>query len=823
MKSMNRLFTVSLAALCISLASCQTESLYIGDSTLDRPVTVTLGVPSTRAGEDVPDIADERRIMVADVFAYNRSTGRLVNSAHETFGAGLETGVSVAMELSKNPVDIYAVVNFPGDIQEAGKTLSGLREAVSSYTDNALGFFTMTGKSLNFNPAVSTSASIVLKRIADKVVVKRITSDFPESSPLHGKKVTLKDIRLVNVRRQVSLFPDNDIDPRPAASDASFINPRSFTDMYMSLYGRPHFGEISDGGYSLDESLYFYPNSSAEASSVAGDDYVTKIVFTFDIGGTVYRYPVGLPQAAGSAGRNLVYEISNLRLYMSGNPESDSPNKYISGTTLSMTLNVLDWDTYEDWRGMTHDPAVEPVFTVENLSFPGLAGTSTVTVSSGSRTLTGRFTAEAWQALYSSDGGDTWTNVFPSWLSVSPASGSGGEAQNVTLTWDKSLPAVATLNGSRVRFAQVSAASFVDKAVNNLRFAGTATGPFTVRIVTDGDAVTDPTDWKNPSNQYYNESADHPYYKGAEVSSVTVTPVSGSFDVELPALSDGQRYSFASQTELTSVTALPDILRAGHGAYDAMFQFCSNLTSVCGFDTGSAIRAVKMFQGCVRLTSAPLSWANLEDGSYLYDGCAFTSVSGASMPSCRLYESMFKNCDKLVTVSFSENYSGPDGTFFGAAFQSCSKLTTVTGIDWTGNTSTAWMFQGCSSMVTAPVIDMSSTLHMEGMFGNCTRLTTIPAYNVSASCNADGEGAYWGNTFAGCSALTTVGGFNGLSCDMAFLDCRNLTDQSIKNIFNGLGIVSGKKLWFKKNTTTATNVNANKTIATDKGWTVSVN
>lgn len=126
-------------------------------------------------------------------------------------------------------------------------------------------------------------------------------------------------------------------------------------------------------------------------------------------------------------------------------------------------------------------------------------------------------------------------------------------------------------------------------------------------------------------------------------------------------------------------------------------------------------------------------------------------------------------------------------------------------------------------MVTAPVIDMSSTLHMEGMFGNCTRLTTIPAYNVSASCIADGEGAYWGNTFAGCSALTTVGGFNGLSCDMAFLDCRNLTDQSIKNIFNGLGTVSGKTLWFKKNTTTATNVNANKTIATDKGWTVSVN
>lgn len=629
----------ALAAACgLSLASCQVEPLTGPDRSSGHPVTVFLGTVPTRAGEDVPDIADERRIMTADVFAYERSSGHLVNSVHKTFGVGLETGASVEMEISNTPVDIYSVVNFPGDIQEAGKTLSGLREAVSSYTDNALGFFTMTGKSLNFNPAVSTSASIVLKRIADKVVVKRITSDFSESSPLHGKKVTLKDIRLVNVRRQVTLFPDNDIDPRPVASDASFINPRSFTDMYMSLYGRPHFGEVSDGGYSLDESLYFYPNSSAEASSVAGDDYVTKIVFTFDIGGTVYRYPVGLPQVVGSAGRNLVYEISNLRLYMSGNPESDSPNKYISGTTLSMTLNVLDWDTYEDWRGMTHDPVMSKDIKASDNGFSGMSGSTTISVVSSNVTMTGMRKPAGWTAMYSSDGGENWTGEFPSWLVLSAVSGSGSSSsagESVSVSYDISsvdLSAVAPVIG----FFQNEGGALASVEIPRGNFMGTASGNFTARVYNGSSEVT--------------------------AKRATVTVSDGKFCVFLPALSSGERYFFQGVTALTSITRIP-ALRSGTGTLENTFKGCSNLVSICDLETTGATSMSAMFRDCVSLVSAP----------------------AMNTSSCKFLDFLFYNCSSLVSIpdydySAIKNSEASTVSKLSSAFLLCPNLVDIAGM-----------------------------------------------------------------------------------------------------------------------------------------------
>ena len=455
-----RSIALTLAVLAAASA-CTGERLPSGAEEGTGTVRIALALPGgTRAGETVAATAAEKTVNRIDLFAYDHATGLLVQSRSAT-PSDVPDIMGVEMTVPKRFLDFYAVANGPADLHDGTLTRDGLLGKTSLFTGNSPSSFVMRGSALSVDAASATEIPVTLERIACKVVLKRMTKAFSSPST-QLKDVTLTDVRLVNVRKEVVLFDTSD--PAPSASDASYINPRSFAETGTGMTGAAGLSySVAAEGTDLGDgiALYFYPNAAAEADSAEGDDYVTKLVMTVDIDGTPYRYPVGLPQSAGTSGRNLVYQVENVTLNLLGNDESESPNAYLTKKAALLSLTVLGWDGTEVATSYA-DP--RSVFTVGGVgTFAADSGTMEVTITSRERDLVGRTTPLAWTADISADGGRTFTDTFPAWLGLSPSSGSGTAegGETVTLSWDKSLMGTVGCADVVVRFTQASTGRMV--------------------------------------------------------------------------------------------------------------------------------------------------------------------------------------------------------------------------------------------------------------------------------------------------------------------------------------------------------------------------
>ena len=129
------------------------------------------------------------------------------------------------------------------------------------------------------------------------------------------------------------------------------------------------------------------------------------------------------------------------------------------------------------------------------------------------------------------------------------------------------------------------------------------------------------------------------------------------------------------------------------------------------------------------------------------------------------------------------------------------------------------MFNGCRSLTAIPQMDTSSATDMSGMFISCTSLTAIPQLDTSAVTNMN-------NMFNGCNSLTaitlnnTVTGWAGYAISLS--DC-SLSHAAIVAFFNSLPtITSAKAITLTGNPGVSELTNAEKAIATGKGWTLTL-
>lgn len=77
------------------------------------------------------------------------------------------------------------------------------------------------------------------------------------------------------------------------------------------------------------------------------------------------------------------------------------------------------------------------------------------------------------------------------------------------------------------------------------------------------------------------------------------------------------------------------------------------------------------------------------------------------------------------------------------------------------------------------------------------------------------------NTFAGCSELTNLGGFKGLKVGLSLSSSKKLTHESLMNVITNLAIVSETHTLALGETNLAKLTDEEKSIATNKGWTLS--
>ena len=152
-------------------------------------------------------------------------------------------------------------------------------------------------------------------------------------------------------------------------------------------------------------------------------------------------------------------------------------------------------------------------------------------------------------------------------------------------------------------------------------------------------------------------------------------------------------------------------------------------------------------------------------------------------------------------------------------FSNCYSLTAIPQLDTSAVTDMSNMFSNCRSLTAIPQLDTSAVTSMFSMFSYCRSLTAIPQMDTSAVTNM-------GYMFNSCYSLTsialdnTVTGWAGYAISLS--DC-SLSHAAIVAFFNSLPtITEAKAITLTGNPGVSELTNAEKAIATGKGWTLTL-
>ena len=138
-------------------------------------------------------------------------------------------------------------------------------------------------------------------------------------------------------------------------------------------------------------------------------------------------------------------------------------------------------------------------------------------------------------------------------------------------------------------------------------------------------------------------------------------------------------------------------------------------------------------------------------------------------------------------------------------------------VDTEGITNLGYCFQNCASLTSLTLPDgfgQNATI-MGGCFQNCASLTSLTL--------PDGFGqnaTIMGNCFYNCKALTTITGNPNFKVSFNLLSSTELTHDSLMVIINGLQTVTETQTLTLGSTNLAKLTDAEKKVATDKGWTL---
>ena len=249
-----------------------------------------------------------------------------------------------------------------------------------------------------------------------------------------------------------------------------------------------------------------------------------------------------------------------------------------------------------------------------------------------------------------------------------------------------------------------------------------------------------------------------------------------------------------------------------------MFQNCYSLMAVPQLDTSAVTNMSGMFNTCDSLTAIPLlDTSAVTNMGYMFNNCdSLTAIPQLDTSAVTDMSSMFNNCYSLTAIPQLDTSAVTNVSYM---FNNCNSLTAVQQLDTSAVTSMSYMFQNCYSLMAVPQLDTSAVTNMSYMFQNCYALTAIPQLDTSAVTNM-------GSMFNNCYSLTsialdnTVTGWDGY--DIALNEC-SLGHTAIVAFFNSLPtITSAKAITLTGNPGVSELTDAEKAIATEKGWTLTL-
>ena len=273
--------------------------------------------------------------------------------------------------------------------------------------------------------------------------------------------------------------------------------------------------------------------------------------------------------------------------------------------------------------------------------------------------------------------------------------------------------------------------------------------------------------------------------KEEQTKSITIT----SNGVTTITPDEGKVLSSVKVIAIVSTTTVASLLNATKSCYYLFNGYEGNSIDnlIKTTDTKNVTNMSYMFSGCISLSTIPtLTTSSVTDMSYMFNLCVgLTTIPLLVTAKVSNMSNMFGDCESLISIPL---------------------------IDTSEVVDMSYMFGGCGSLTTVPLLVTTRTTNMEGMFTRCRSLTSIPALDVSNTTKLD-------HIFRYCSALEEIH-MTGMKVSFDISASTKFTQAALVEILNNLATVTTAQTLTMGATNLAKLTDADKKIATDKGWTL---
>ena len=172
-------------------------------------------------------------------------------------------------------------------------------------------------------------------------------------------------------------------------------------------------------------------------------------------------------------------------------------------------------------------------------------------------------------------------------------------------------------------------------------------------------------------------------------------------------------------------------------------------------------------------------------------------------------KNMFLYCYNLSSIPLLNTSKVTD---MRSMFEHCDNLTSIPKLDTSNVVSMLYMFQYCFKLTSIPQLDTSNVTNMAYMFFYCRILTTIPKLDASNVTNMT-------DIFYSCNKLEQIH-MTGMKVSFNISSSTLFTRDALLEILNNLATVTSTQTLTMGQTNLAKLTDEDKSIATNKGWTL---
>lgn len=201
---------------------------------------------------------------------------------------------------------------------------------------------------------------------------------------------------------------------------------------------------------------------------------------------------------------------------------------------------------------------------------------------------------------------------------------------------------------------------------------------------------------------------------------------------------------------------------------------------------------------------------NLTDmTSFFYNCNNLTTIPKLNTSNVISMRTLFMYDENLLSIPKLDTSNVTDTSFM---FYGCKKLVSIPQFDTSNSTAMNNMFQDCNNLLSIPQLNSSKVTNMNNIFNGCTNLSIIPQLDASKATGLD-------NAFKSCSKLEEIH-MTGIKATFNISASIKFTREALVEILTNLATVTSTKTLTMGSTNLAKLTDEDKSIATNKGWTL---